>query len=178
MNDFRIDFGTYQTFRQDWPKALRDARILRQLWPDTRIVNPGEVDGAEDASAHAQLGLTAAQLDEWAEPWPPSMQRLIAASSLGQPFADPDPVELDIAVTELKKIEMAEKAAALDLLEQWLDVHPSREVTDIAKLEGKIHIAISADSEESPHTSETQETLASAIRTVLQIAISNGDGLK
>jgi hypothetical protein len=72
---------------------------------------------------------------------------------------------------------IVEKAAALDLLEQWLDVHPERQLERAFKSRDKFHIGISPRRHET-YSSETQETLASAIRTVIQIAISNGDSLK
>ena len=89
------------------------------------------------------------------------------------------------AAKALKAVAVAEdKAAALDLLEQWLDVHPERN-GEFYKKDGKLvavlrseRLADSGKFTAGRHLSKTQETLASAIRTVLQVAISNGDGLK
>ena len=71
-----------------------------------------------------------------------------------------------------------DKAAALDLLEQWLDVHPERSLHQLRKVNGKVLIDIAIlhrDKYPEVHSSSTRETLASAIRTVLGIAYANGD---
>ena len=81
-----------------------------------------------------------------------------------------------IAETIAEGHAVLDKAAALDLLEQWLDVHPERRAHQF-KTFGKLWITLTGTGGQQ-YASNTQETLASAIRTVLQVAISNGDGLK
>lgn len=68
------------------------------------------------------------------------------------------------------------RAEALDLLESWLDTHPERRVEAISKRAGKVRIHLSAGYGSSKHyRSDTQETVESAIRTVLGIAYSDGE---
>jgi hypothetical protein len=83
-------------------------------------------------------------------------------------------MKADIGPT-LDLAAIVEKAAALDLLEQWLDVHPGRAIRYAFKQDGRLHIALQSESPDGRHISGTQETLASAIRTVLQVAYANGD---
>jgi len=47
-----------------------------------------------------------------------SIEELIAASSLGQPFAEPSEAELDIAIEELRKIEGSEARSKLEQEEE------------------------------------------------------------
>ncbi|HKY41340.1 MAG TPA: hypothetical protein VJN18_35650 [Polyangiaceae bacterium] len=63
---YRVDFGRAgHAIIHDWAATLQFAKDRKEHHGDVqRVSNPDKVDGAEDASARAQCGLTR---EEWAE---------------------------------------------------------------------------------------------------------------